>query len=88
MLFAEDGFVTVETVVVPGGKLVIEGDKGWSEDAAGKKTGLRKIVGSLMLSPRAFHLFYFAMHGSTADSAPIDFLVSVSGSYRPRRWTI
>ena len=88
MLFAEDGFVNLDTTVVPGGKLVIDGDNGWSEDAAGKKVALRKMIGSLILTPRAFHLFYFAMHGTIMDSAPIDFLLGVSGTYRPRRWSI
>ena len=88
MLFAEDGFINLDTYVVPGGKLVIDGDNGWSEDAAGKKMGLPKLIGSLMLTPRAFHLFYFAIHGTTMNSAPIDFVIGVSGTYRPRRWSI
>lgn len=88
MLFAEDGFVNLDTSVAPGGKLVIDGDNGWSEDATGKKMGLHKMIGSLMLTPRAFHLFYFAIHGTTMNSAPIDFVIGVSGTYRPRRWSI
>jgi len=88
MLFSEDGFVNLDTSVVPGGKLIIDGDKGWSEDVAGKKKGLHKMIGSLMLTPMAFHLFYFAVHGTIMNSAPIDFVIGVSGTYRPRRWSI
>lgn len=88
MLFAQDGFVTLDTFTEPGGKIVIDGDQGWSEDAAGKKSGLRKFVGSLELTPMAFHLFYFAMHSSTMNDAPTDFAARVSGSYRPRRLTL
>jgi hypothetical protein len=88
MLFAEDGFVNLDTSVVPGGKLIIDGDTGWSEDTTGKKSGLKKMIGSLMLTPKAFHLFYFAMHRTIMDSAPTDFLLGISGSYRPRRWLI
>jgi len=88
MLFAQDGFVNLDTSTVPGGKVIIDGDHGWSEDAAGKKTGLRKMVGELMLTPMQFHLFYFAMHTILMNSAPIDFVVQVSGTYRPRRWTL
>ena len=88
MLFAEDGFVNLDTLVVPGGKLIIDGDTGWSEDAAGKKSGLKKMIGSLMLVPGAFHLFYFALHRVNMNQAPADFLVGVSGSYRPRRWLL
>jgi len=41
-----------------------------------------------MLVPGAFHLFYFALHGTIMNEAPVDFLVGVSGSYRPRRWLL
>lgn len=85
MLFPQDGFVNLDTSTEPGGKVIIDGDEGWSEDASGKKWGLRKMVGSLMLKPAALHMFYFAMHGIGIDSAPIDFSLAVSGSYRPRR---
>ena len=88
MLFAQDGFVSLDTSTVPGGKVIIDGNHGWSEDATGKKTGLRKMVGELMLTPMQFHLFYFAMHTTIMNSAPIDFTVQVSGTYRPRRWTL
>lgn len=88
MLFAQDGFVCLDTNTEPGGKVVIDGDHGWSEDQAGRKSGLRKMVGSLMLTPGAFHLFYFASHTSNADDAPLDHCLVVSGTYRPRRWTI
>jgi hypothetical protein len=88
MMFAQDGFVTLDTFTEPGGKVVIDGDQGWSEDAAGKKSGLRKFVGSLELTPMAFHLFYFAMHSTTMNDAPTDFAALVSGSYRPRRLTL
>jgi hypothetical protein len=88
MLFSEDGFVNLDTWVVAGGKLIIDGETGWSEDMTGKKVGLRKMIGSLMLSPGAFHLFQFAMHEIYMNSAPIDFVIGVSGTYRPRRWSI
>lgn len=88
MLFAQDGFVTLDTFTEPGGKVVIDGDQGWSEDAAGKKSGLRKFVGSLELTPMAFHLFYFAFHSSTMNDAPTDFAALVRGFYRPRRLTL
>lgn len=85
MLFAQDSFATVDCDVAPGGKVVISGDKGWAETDTGKKYGLRKMVGSLMLKPMRYHLFYFAMHGRNLNQAPIDFLVGVTGKYRPRR---
>lgn len=88
MLFAQDGFVNLETMTVQGGKVVIDGDRGWSEDQDGKKRGLRKMVGSLMLTPGAYHLFSFAAHTSLANQAPINHSLIVSGSYRPRRWTL
>lgn len=88
MLFAQDGFVVLDTHTESGGKVVIDGDRGWSEDAAGKKSGLRKFVGSLELLPRAFHLFCFAMHTGFGDDAPIDQMIEVRGFYRPRRLTL
>ena len=85
MLFAQDGFVSLDTVVEPGGKVIIDGNSGWCEGATGKKYGLRKFVGSMMLQPKEFHMFFFAMHADGMNNAPIDFLVGVSGTYRPRR---
>ncbi|MGI6258751.1 MAG: hypothetical protein ACOYKC_02720 [Anaerolineaceae bacterium] len=88
MLLAQDGLVNLETSTEQGGKVVIDGERGWSEDAAGKKTGLRRMAGSLMLTPGEKHVFFFAMHSVFADDAPIDMSLTVSGSYRPRRLTI
>lgn len=88
MMFADDSFVEAFTDVPENGKLVIDGETGWAETADGKKFGLRKMVGSIMLEPRAFHLLYFALHTTYLNDAPIDMVVEVSGSYRPRRWLI
>ena len=88
LLLAQDGFVSIDTNVETQGKVIIEGDKGWAETAAGKKHGLRKMTGELMLKPAAVHRFVFAMHSIYGNSAPIDFSLRVQGSYRPRRRSI
>lgn len=88
LLMAQDGFVSIDTNVETQGKVIIDGDKGWAETAAGKRHGLRKMTGELMLKPAAVHRFVFAMHSIYGNSAPIDFSLRVQGSYRPRRRSI
>lgn len=88
MLLSQDSFVAVDCDVAPNEELVINGAEGWGLDANQHLFGLHKMTGTLMLEPRAMHMFYFLMHGTYLNQAPIDMALSVSGTYRPRRWLI
>ncbi len=91
MFFPQDSFVVLSAnVPADEGVLVINGDRGWVLDnpTDANKYGLRSMVGSLMLKPRAGHTFLFAMHTTYLDNAPIDMTLDVTGKYRARRLTL